>query len=768
MYKNIFLILIVLITSFSTITNAQDTGPNMGIIPAPVSIKKSTGTFTLSRQTSIVADSPNNKAVLFLADYLHSKKMLNIQPKANGGNAIVNSIVLTSSGTDGLPAEGYRLTITPEQITIAGKGAGLFYGIQTLIQLIPAEGMASLSLPCVQIEDYPRFGYRGMMLDVCRHFFSVEFVKKYIDLMAAYKFNTFHWHLTDDQGWRIEIKKYPRLTTIGSQRAQTVIGNYHDRTPQQYDNTPYGGYYTQDQIRDVVKYAADRYITIIPEIEMPGHSEAALAAYPELSCDPSRTYKVSETWGVFYDVYCPSEKTFAFLQDVLTEVMDLFPSKYIHIGGDEVPKNVWKESPFCQKLIKKLKLKNEEGLQSYFIQRMEKFVNSKGRRIIGWDEILEGGLSPNATVMSWRGEAGGIAAAQQNHDVIMTPGSGGLYLDAAQGKLSDEPVGIGNYSPLQKTYSYNPTPSSLTPDQQKHILGAQANLWTEYIPTEAKADYMLLPRLLAVSELNWTPLANKNFNDFANVRLPYHLAWLDKNNFDYRVPPAIGAKDTIVFGSQLNAQLKPSVVGATIFYTIDSYTPRETDLIYSTPLSYNVPQDQFRELETIVITPSGKRSVVTHTVMWNKSPLPPVNYNGTTSGLKYELYSGTFTSTADLDKSVAIDTGIVKSFNQAAIKKSSLAFGVIYNGFIRIDNNGVYGFTTQSDDGSVLLIDDVPVVNNDGKHGSLEQGGSVPLQKGFHRFTLKYYNVGTTASLHVYLTIPGKPKGELSPDELYY
>jgi hexosaminidase len=768
MYKNIFLILIVLITSFSTITNAQDNGPNMGIIPAPVSIKKNTGTFTLSRQTSIVADSPDNKAVLFLADYLHSKKMLKIQPKANDGNAIVNSIVLTSVGTDGLPAEGYRLTITPEKITIAGKGAGLFYGIQTLIQLIPAEGMASLSLPCVQIEDYPRFGYRGMMLDVCRHFFSVEFVKKYIDLMAAYKFNTFHWHLTDDQGWRIEIKKYPRLTTIGSQRAQTVIGNYHDRTPQQFDNTPYGGFYTQDQIRDVVKYAADRYITIIPEIEMPGHSEAALAAYPELSCDPSKTYKVSETWGVFDDVYCPSEKTFSFLQDVLTEVMDLFPSKYIHIGGDEVPKKVWKESSFCQKLIKKLKLKDENGLQSYFIQRMEKFVNSKGRSIIGWDEILEGGLSPNATVMSWRGEAGGIAAAQQNHDVIMTPGSGGLYLDAAQGKLSDEPVGIGGYSTLQKTYNYNPTPTSLTPDQQKHILGAQANLWTEYIPTEAKADYMLLPRLLAVSELNWTPLANKNFNDFANIRLPYHLAWLDKNNFDYRVPPAIGAKDTIVFGSQLNAQLKPSVVGATIFYTIDSYTPRETDLIYSTPLSYNVPPDQYRELETIVITPSGKRSIVTHTLMWNKSPLPAVNYNGTTTGLKYELYSGTFTSTADLDKSVAVDTGIVRSFNQAAIKKSSLAFGVIYNGFIRIDDNGVYNFTTQSDDGSVLLIDDVPVVNNDGKHGSLEQGGSIPLQKGFHRFTLKYYNVGTSASLHVYLTIPGKPKGELSPDELYY
>jgi hexosaminidase len=768
MYKNTLLLLIVLTTTFSTIANAQDTGPNMGIIPAPVSVKKSAGTFTLSQQTTLVADSPNNKAVVFLAEFLHSKKMLSIQPKANTNNDITNSIVLTSAGTDSLPAEGYRLTITPQKITIAGKGAGLFYGIQTLIQLMPAEGMASISLPCVQIEDYPRFGYRGMMLDVCRHFFSVEFVKKYIDLMAFYKFNTFHWHLTDDQGWRIEIKKYPRLTEVGSQRAQTVIGNYHDRTPQQYDNTPYGGFYTQDQIRDVVKYAADRYITIVPEIEMPGHSEAALAAYPELSCDPSRVYKVSETWGVFYDVYCPSEKTFTFLQDVLTEVMDLFPSKYIHIGGDEVPKNVWKESAFCQKLIKKLKLKDEEGLQSYFIQRMEKFVNSKGRSIIGWDEILEGGLSPNATVMSWRGEAGGIAAAKQNHNVIMTPGSGGLYLDAAQGKLSDEPVGIGGYSPLQKTYSYNPTPPTLTPDQQKHILGAQANLWTEYIPTEAKVDYMLLPRLLAVSELNWTPLANKNFNDFANVRLPYHLAWLDKNNFDYRVPQAIGVKDTIEFGSQLNAQLKPSVIGAKVYYTIDSYTPRETDLIYSTPLSYNVPQDQYRELETMVITPSGKRSVVTHTLMWNKSPFPPVAYTGTASGLKYQLYTGTFIGTSDLDKSAPVDSGTVQSFNISTIKKATPAFGIIYSGYIRIDNSDVYGFTTQSDDGSVLLIDDVQVVNNDGKHGSLEQGGSVPLQKGYHRFTLKYYNVGTTASLHVYFTIPGKPKGELAPDELYY
>lgn len=767
MYKNIFLLFLILITFSAQLSNAQDTDPNMGIIPAPVSLKKTNGEFILSRETKFLADSPGNKAVLFLADYLRGKKMLNIQPALNTTTGVPNSLVLTSAGTDSLPPEGYRLTVTPQKITIAGKGAGLFYGIQTLIQLMPSDDAATIKLPCVQIEDYPRFAYRGMMLDVCRHFFSVEFVKKYIDLMAAYKLNNFHWHLTDDQGWRIEIKKYPRLTEIGSQRAQTVIGNYHDRTPQQFDNTPYGGFYTQDQIRDVVKYAADRYINVVPEIEMPGHSAAAIAAYPELSCDPGQTYKVAETWGVFKDVYCPTDKTFDFLQDLLTEVMELFPSKYIHIGGDAVPKTAWQQSAYCQKMIRKLCLKNEEGLQSYFVQRMEKFVNSKGRSIIGWDEILEGGLSPNATVMSWRGEAGGIAAAQQNHDVIMTPGSGGLYFDHAQGKLSDEPLSIGGNDPLSKPYNYNPTPAALTPGQQKHVIGVQANLWTEYIPTENKAEYMLLPRMLALSEIAWTPLANKNFDDFANTRLPLHLAKFDKDGFDYHVPIAIGAKDTVIFGPQLNVQLKPSVAGAVVYYTIDGYTPRETDMAYTMPVSYNVPPDQYRELETIVITPSGKRSTVTHTIMYNKQPLPPVNYTGTASGLNYRLFTGTFNSTADLDAAAAVDTGVVKSFSAGAIKKNVSAYGIIYTGFIRIDSNDVYGFSVQSDDGSQLLIDDIPVVNNDGKHGSLEQGGSVPLQKGFHRFTLKYFNVGTTGLLHVYLTIPGKPKGELSPDEMY-
>jgi hexosaminidase len=766
MYKKAPLMLFALLTVFAIVVKAQDTDPNLGIIPVPVSVKKATGQFALSQQTTIQADSPSNKAVLFFKDYL-ANNLAYHKAIVVKSSKTTNVITLTSAGTDNLPAEGYRLTITPQHITVAGKGAGLFYGVQTLLQLMPAERSATTKLPCVQVEDYPRFGYRGAMLDVGRHFFSVEMVKKYIDLLAAYKLNNFHWHLTEDQGWRIEIKKYPKLTQISSKRAQTLIGGYRDRTPQQFDNTPYGGFYTQDQIRDVVKYAAARYINIVPEIEMPGHSQAALAAYPELSCDPSQTYKVAETWGVFKDIYCPSEKTFAFLQDVLTEVMELFPSKYIHIGGDEAPKDAWKNSAFCQQLIKKLNLKDEHELQSYFIQRMEKFVNSKGRSIIGWDEILEGGLAPNATVMSWRGEEGGIAAAQQKHNVIMTPGSAGLYIDHGQGKPSLEPLSIGGNEPLSKIYSYNPTPAVLTPEQQKYIEGVQANLWTEYVPTDAKVEYMLLPRLMALSEVAWSPLANKNFKDFSETRLPGQLAWLDKNNINYRVPTAIGAKDTVMIGSQLDVTLKPSVEGAKIYYTIDGYTPRETDLVYTIPLSFTIPQDQYRELQTIVITPSGKRSIVTRTVVYNKAPFTAVNHTGSATGVKYQLFTGTFTSTNQLSNQAATDSGVVKTFNTADYRKSKGKFGIVYTGYINIDADGNYGFSTLSGNGSVLLIDDQPVVDNDGKHAVTEQDGAVPLLKGYHRFILKYVDAGGPAALKVFINAPGKQKAELTADTLY-
>lgn len=767
MYKKLFLPILFFFSFVSITANAQDNDPYLSLIPAPVSVKKLSNDFILNQQTVLVADSIANKAVVFLADYLQKKAGLNIKPQPYTGQVINNGIIITSAGSDALPAEGYRLLITPQNITIVGKVAGIFYGMQTLLQLLPLEHGTAMRLPGAEIEDYPRFKYRGLHLDVSRHFFSVEFIKKYIDLMATYKLNNFHWHLTDDQGWRIEIKKYPKLTSVGSIRPETLIGYYHDRTPQQFDNTPYGGYYTQDEAREVIKYAADRYINIVPEIDLPGHSKAALTAYPEYGCNIPSSYNVSGTWSERHDVFCPSEATFSFLNDVLTEIIDIFPGKYIHIGGDEVAKDDWKNSRLAQQVMRANKLKDEQELQSYFVKRLEAMVNTKGRTAIGWDEVLQGGIAPNVTIMSWTGETGGIAAARQSHDVIMTPSNMGLYLDHAQGKLGNEPVGIGSYKPLSMIYAYNPTPAVLTPEQQKYIIGVQANLWTEYIATEKKVEYMVLPRMLALSEIGWTPLANKNYQNFTEVRLPKHLARLDKNGFNYRVPEVIGAKDTIIFGTQLNVNLKAPVSTATVYYTIDGYNPRETDLEYTKPMTYNVPADQFRELKTIAITPTGKRGDVVRTVVYNKQPFLPVVFSGTATGLKYQLFNGTFNSTTQLNTAAPLDTLIAKSFNVQPFRTGNKPFGIVYNGYINIEADGVYGFSTLSDDGSVILIDDQIVVDNDGKHALFEKGGAVPLQKGFHKFTLKYFNVGITGSLRVFMTIPGKPKGELSPESMY-
>ncbi len=615
-------LLIILLLAMPAATYAQR-DPYMGIIPAPVSVKKMKGEFKLTAETIILTDSPSHKAVKFFADYLRKSQlggsvtdMTYLDDKRKN---IKNSITLKVNFKDDLPPEGYELQVEPDRVTINGRGAGLFYGVQTLIQLIESKSLGNATIPCTSIKDYPRFSYRGMHLDVCRHFFDVDFVKKYIDVMAAYKLNTFHWHLTDDQGWRIEIKKYPKLTEIGSKRAQTKIGRASGgETDSLYDNMPYEGYYTQDQIREVVAYAQARFITIIPEIEMPGHSLAAIAAYPELSCDPSKSYKVGENWGVYKDVFCPGEETFTMLTDILREVIDLFPGKYIHIGGDECQKDAWKKSVMCQQLIADKELKDEKGLQSYFISRIEKVVNAMGRQIIGWDEILEGGLAPNATVMSWQGESGGIAAAQQGHDVIMTPSSGGLYFDHTQLKSPQEPLSIGGNAPLSKTYGYDPVPAVLTKEQQQHIIGVQANLWTEYIATPAKAEYMLLPRMLALSEDAWSPLANKNYKDFSEQRIPHRLARLETDGYNFRVPVAIGAADTVVKGAKFNIELAPSVEGAKVYYTLDGYNPRETDLAYTAPFQLIVPARKTMVLKTIVITQTGKRSVVTEMKMENK------------------------------------------------------------------------------------------------------------------------------------------------------
>jgi hexosaminidase len=497
------------------------------IIPQPVKVSVMKERIALTDQVRLISGSEEaNKTADFLSAFLKQKNI------GTDGNDRSSTITLTLNAEGSPGNEGYRLVIDDAGVTIeAGEGAGLFYGVQTLMQLIGAYGK---ELPVTEITDYPRFAYRGLHLDVGRHMFPVEFIKKYIDLLAFHKMNRFHWHLTEDQGWRIEIRKYPKLQEIAAYRKETVIGHARTATRgnvKDFDGKRYGGYYTQDEVREIVRYAADRYVTVIPEIELPGHALAALSAYPNLGCTGG-PYEAATTWGVFDDVFCAGkEETFTFLQDVFDEVLELFPSTYIHIGGDESPKKRWEKCPHCQKRIKSEKLKDEHHLQSYFIQRIEKYLNSKGRQIIGWDEILEGGLAPNATVMSWRGEEGGIEAAKQQHTVIMTPGNW-CYFDHYQDSAKSEPLAIGGFTPVSEVYEYEPVPPQLTAEEAKYVLGAQGNVWTEYMKTSDHVEYMVYPRASAMAEVVWSPKEARDYDDFLQ-RLKIHLKRLDEKGVNY-------------------------------------------------------------------------------------------------------------------------------------------------------------------------------------------------------------------------------------------
>ena len=500
------------------------------LIPLPKKVVPNTGQFMVKKSTSIgFSNAEFAPAANLLQEYLQGAGAFPISAKAS------KSAAIQFSQNNALAEEAYALQISSKKIDIQAKtGKGAFYALQTLLQLMPAQIYGgekitgTIAIPNVMIQDEPRFSYRGLMLDVGRYYYPVASVKRFIDLMAIYKMNTFHWHLTEDQGWRIEIKKYPLLTSISSVRKESMLGHYKDLS---YDGKPHGGFYTQEEVKDIVAYAAKKYIDVIPEIEMPGHSQAVLAAYPQFGANSDKLYKVKTKWGVSEDVLFPREETFTFLEDVLTEVMALFPSQYIHIGGDECPKTQWKESKFCQDLIKKLGLKDEHELQSYFIRRIDKFVTSKGKKLLGWDEILEGGLSPNAMVMSWRGTKGGIEAAKQNHDVVMSPNSY-FYLDYYQADAKTEPLAIGGNLPLSKCYSFEPNLPELTAEEAKHVVGIQANVWTEYISNIAYAEYMTYPRALALSEVAWSAKEAKNYADFKK-RLTGHLPAMDALKINY-------------------------------------------------------------------------------------------------------------------------------------------------------------------------------------------------------------------------------------------
>jgi len=523
---------------------ATDSGNQLGggttmLVPIPVEMKAGSGGFTITSGTVVVASGPAVAEARKLVDGLAPAMGCRLQ-LADGGEPRDGAIVLRiDESLRQLGDEGYQLDVAVNRVLITGpKPAGLFYGIQSLLQMLPPAVFrqapvvgASWVVPCVSITDYPRFGWRGLMLDTSRHFMPKTFVLKLIDVLALHKFNSLQLHLTDDQGWRIEIKKYPKLTEVGAWRDETVVG-HAGKKPWKFDGRPHGGFYTQDDLREIVGYAADRHINVVPEIEMPGHARAAIAAYPELGCHPDQPLKPWTVWGVCPDIYIPTDKTIGFVQDVLTEVLALFPSKIIHIGGDEATKEQWKASPVVQARIKELGLKDEDQMQSWFIKQMDTFLAQKGRRLIGWDEILEGGLAPGAVVMSWRGERGGIAAAKEGHDVVMAP-TGWTYFDYYQGPPEKEPLAIGGNLPLKKVYEYEPIPKEMKPEEAKHILGAQCQLWAEYLPTTRQVEYMAFPRAAAMSEVLWSPAERKDYTAFL-VRLAQDLKRLDILDWNYR------------------------------------------------------------------------------------------------------------------------------------------------------------------------------------------------------------------------------------------
>jgi hexosaminidase len=528
-----FLSLIFL--SLFSLTLAAQTKPSL--IPLPAKLEERAGNFKLDKTVEITYVN-NTLKNLALLTQTAIKETSGIQAPVKIAQTTAKksrtiNLILDPKVTS---KEGYELEVGANTINLkASTENGLFYGVQTLVQLVPLKG--ELNLPAVYIEDEPRFGWRGMLFDSCRHIWSVDFIKKFIDQMAKHKLNKFHWHLTEDQGWRIEIKKYPRLQEVAAYRNGTQIGPNRQKD---VDSIRYGGYYTQDQIKEVVAYATSKYVEVIPEIEMPGHSVAAITAYPFLACgkvsiETGKPFEVRKVWGVSKDLYCAGNDTvFTFLQDVLNEVMPLFPSKYIHIGGDEAPHDAWKTCSKCQERMKKEGLKDEAALQSWFIQRMEKFINSKGKKIIGWEEIMQGGLAENATVHSWLGVESGLKAAKSGHDVIMSPNSH-MYFDGYQADAKIEPMAIGYWVPLDSVYAFDPIHPALTESEAKHILGAQANLWTEFITTENYLEYMAFPRMAALAEIDWTPKSKKNFGDFKQ-RLNVHYQRYAKQDINFRIP----------------------------------------------------------------------------------------------------------------------------------------------------------------------------------------------------------------------------------------
>ncbi|MEE9430740.1 MAG: family 20 glycosylhydrolase, partial [Melioribacteraceae bacterium] len=725
---------------------------DVSIIPEPLEVKVNTGNFIINDDTKIIVDSDNPKVknvANYFVEQFNSASGFSLKIFESENNRDKNSIVFSDKKiATTLGDEGYTLTSNVDEINLAGSPNGLFLGVQTLFQLLPKEiyrvkviANIDWQIPLVEIKDKPRFKWRGMHLDVGRHLFPISFIKKYIDYIAMHKLNVFHWHLTEDQGWRIEIKKYPKLTEIGAWRKGTQV-----KKTNKDDGIRYGGFYTQDEIKEIVKYAEERFVTVVPEIELPGHSVAALTSYPELSCTGG-PFEVRTLWGVDDDIYCAgNEATFTFLENILSEVLELFPSKYIHIGGDEAPKVRWEKCSKCQTRIKTEGLKDEHELQSYFITRIEKFLNSKGRQLIGWDEILEGGLAPNAAVMSWRGIEGGISAAKLKHNVVMSP-TDFCYFDFYAGKPENEPLAIGGFLPLEKVYSYEPIPEELSAEEQKYIMGVQANQWTEYIATPELAEYMTLPRLCALAEVAWSPKEKRNYEDFSE-RMGIHYERLNVLGINYRRPGLEGFNKNNVFINDAIVKIISKQKNMEIRYTTDGTEPTRKSILY---------MEEFKVTETTLIkikefTIDGQISPTYESNYIKEKPVTPITIRTENEGLSFEYYKlpKQIHSVEEFKNLKSIKKGKVAKFIfPFAEEKLSESFGLSYKGFIKVPEQDVYRFSLLSNDGSRLYIADKLVVDNDGLHGAYEKDGEIALQKGWHKIELSYFQAGGGKALKV-------------------
>lgn len=733
----------------------------LAIIPRPLSIEYGQQQLELSREAVIVA---GNESARIAAEALNERlaAAYGFRLKVSGKSRHRPAIFIDAKASSSNAPEGYRLQIDGNGIHLSGNGAGIFYGVQTLLQIMPEQFGDAVKLPFASIVDWPRFKYRGMHLDTARHFMPVEFVKKYIDLMAQFKFNYFHWHLTDDQGWRIEIKKYPRLTEIGSTRPETV--KERNLSPYIGDGTPHGGFYTQAQIREVVEYARKRYVTVIPEIEMPGHASAALAAYPQFGCKKDYQYKVQTSWGIFKEVFCPTDETFKFLEDILEETIALFPdSPYIHIGGDEVLKDHWKESAFVQELKTRENLKDEHEVQSYFIRRIEKFVNSKGKKIIGWDEILEGGIAPNATIMSWRGMRGGIEAAKAKHDVIMTPTTH-VYFDYGQGDPEYEPLNIGSYVPLAKVYSFDPIPESLTENEAQFIIGGQANVWTEYMKTPQQVEYMAFPRMLALSEVLWTNKDGRDFEDFRR-RLNAILPRLDKQGVNYRIPEPGGLQNVVTENERISVELQPAA-GTRVHYTTDGTMPDERSAVYSRPIEVRLGEGEIKTLKTIVVNAAGRKSVVYAATIIRGRLREPDLTTAAKQGLSFNLtpseslFEGGLRSIVGETRSTSLN----QFAQQADLKKP---FTLTFEGYFRIPEDGVYEFQVDSTWGATVMLGNSKIIDDAGTKDRKIRSAIVPLKAGFHKISLRYNHHGGEPSFRFRWGIKGRGLTQASGNEFF-